>query len=133
YIWFSSNQKNGGASSGSPVHFSRVWRAERTGRVIITEGALKADVIAEYKDCCVVGVPGVSSFNADFGAWLKKQLPIIQNVQIAYDSDWREKPQVFTALKRLTDYLSGTGLAGGILIWNDAKGLDDLLNREVSQ
>ncbi len=131
YKWFSSKWMPNGVSSFSPIHFARVWRAESTGEMVITEGALKADIIAEKLDCCVIGVPGVSSFNAEFGSWLKQQLPMITNAYIAYDLDWREKLPVKNALSRLTDSLMSAGLNGEMLVWEGAKGLDDLYAVEV--
>jgi hypothetical protein len=130
YIWLSSVGKSGGASSGAPIHFARPWRALDTNEAIITEGALKADVIAEKLDCCVVGIPGVASFALNFGSWLTLQLPNLRSVLVAYDADWRDKSQVRAALARLLDSLSDADLAGYVLDWSGAKGLDDLLAKE---
>lgn len=129
YIWFSSPNRNAGASSGAPVHFARPWRALASGEAIVTEGALKADVIAERLDCCVVGIPGVSSFALNFGTWLADKLPVLKTVYVAYDADWRDKSEVRAALHRLLDALAEAGLNGAVLAWNGAraKGLDDLL------
>lgn len=127
YIWFSSPNKNNGASSGAPTHFARPWRALASGEAVITEGALKADVIAERLDCCVIGIPGVSSFALNFGSWLAGKLPTLKTVHVAYDSDWRTKSQVRAALCRLLNVLSEAELNGTVLTWNGAKGLDDLL------
>jgi hypothetical protein len=138
YIWFSSpedkdGKRKDGASSGAPIHFARPWRADATGEAIVTEGGLKADVIAELLDACVVGVPGVSALGVHFGAELKARLPEITTVFVAYDTDWRAKSQVATALQRLFDSLVGVGLDVVALDWNDAKGLDDFLVKEVGQ
>ena len=56
YVWWSTPGRPGGASSGAPVHVARrdpavVW---------ITEGPLKADVVAARLGVTAVGVPGVS-------------------------------------------------------------------------
>lgn len=130
YIWFSSAGKPNGGSSGAPIHFANPSRVDQTGEAIITEGTLKADVIAERLDCCVVGVPGVSAFALNFGTWLTFKLPTLRKVLVAYDSDWRDKLPVRVALTRLLDSLAEAGLAGALLDWSGAKGLDDLLARE---
>lgn len=128
YIWFSSRDRKEGASSGAPVHFTRPWRVNSTGEAVITEGALKADVIAEAIDACVVAVPGVCSFKEDFGRTLKRELPRLRRVFLAFDSDWRVKPQVERALLRLLNSVERAGLPGAFLDWDGPKGLDDLLS-----
>ncbi len=132
YRWFSSKDRSNGASSGAPVHFARTWRCVSTGEAIITEGALKADIIAEQLDCCVVAVPGVANFKEDFGEWLRAQLPALRSVYIALDSDWHTKPEVERALLRLFASVEKAGLAGQFLDWEGAKGLDDLLSEGVT-
>jgi len=135
YIWFSSATANqGGTSSGTPIHFARPWRAVSTGEAIITEGPLKADVIAERLDACVVAVAGVNAFQDGFGRWLREQLPMLRTVLIGFDSDWHLKPQVENAMLRLMATVEGAGLEGGLLDWSGAKakGLDDLLNEEAN-
>jgi len=132
YIWFSSPDHYEGTSSGSPVHFARPWRCVLIGEAIITEGALKADIIAEHLDAGVVAVAGVSSFRDGFGDWLRAQLPALQTVMLAFDCDWQVKPEVECAMLRLMASVEKAGLAGGLLDWSEAKGLDDLLTMEVA-
>lgn len=127
YIWLSSPDLDGGASSGAPVHFARPWRAEATGEAIITEGALKADVAVELLDVCLIAVPGVAAFGVHFGAWLRGVLPKLSTAFVAYDSDWRTNSAVSTALGRLFDSLAGVGLEAVALDWNGAKGVDDFV------
>jgi hypothetical protein len=132
YLWFSSAEREGGASSGAPVHFARPWRVASCGEAVITEGPLKADIIAEQLDACVVAVAGVSSFREDFGHWLRAQLPAVRQVFIAFDLDWHFKPEVGRATLRLMAAVEDAGLSGSLLNWDGAKGLDDLLTLEVS-
>lgn len=133
YKWFSSKDRPGGASSGSPVHIARPWRCESTGEVIITEGALKGDIIAAQLDCCVIAVAGVAAFKDDFGRWLRAQLPSLRSAIIAYDRDWHEKPDVERAMIRLMASIERAELNGSLLDWAGAKGLDDLLAEEVGE
>jgi len=130
YLWFSSSHQPCGASSGAPVHFARPWRAASAGEAIITEGALKADIAAERLDACVVAIAGVSAFRDDFGQWLKRELPSLRSVFVAFDMDWHAKPEVRRSLLRLLASLEAASLPGGLLDWHSSKGLDDLLTRE---
>lgn len=132
YLWFSSPGKASGASSGTPVHFARPWRVVSTGEAIITEGPLKADIVAEFLDAGVVAVAGVSSFNDDFGYWLRSQIPNLHTVWLALDSDWHIKKAVERAMLRLLASVERANLIGGLFDWSGAKGLDDLLNQEVN-
>jgi DNA primase len=131
YIWLSSAKKPEGVSSGAPMHFAAPHRL-KSGSVIITEGALKAEVIAQFTTSGVIGLAGVSNFKDSFDAALK--LLGVRRVQIAFDADWRDNPQVQRALKRLGQKLSAAGLIVSMLNWDLAKGkgLDDVLAREVA-
>jgi len=133
YLWFSSAGELDGASSGAPIHFARPWRVDATGEAIVTEGALKADVIAERLDCCVVGVPGISSFPINFGSWLTFKLPPLKRVLVAYDAEWRDpnKQRVGVELVRMLESLTEAELESIPLDWEGAKGLDDLLVKET--
>jgi hypothetical protein len=128
YKWLSSGHNPEGASPGAPVHFSRPHRMRETGETIITEGALKGDVISSFLNCGVVAVPGTSAFNEKFGEWLKSEVPELRRVVIAYDADWRTKLQVRAALEKLMKVLSRAGLRWSARTWTgDAKGYDDYL------
>lgn len=133
YLWFSSADRDCGASSGTPIHISRPWRAESTGEAIITEGALKADIVAQQLDVCVVAVAGVTCFGDGFGYWLRKQLPSLHSALVAYDSDWKTKPEVERAMLRLVRSLDQAKLEWDVASWDSSfgKGLDDLL-KEVA-
>jgi hypothetical protein len=131
YRWLSSKERKCGASSGTPIHFARPWRVASTGEAIITEGALKADAIAESLDVCVVAVAGVSCFNDRFGEWLREQLPMLGYGLIGFDADWHSKPDVERAMLRLMVSVESAGLIGSLLDWSAKKGLDDLLSVEV--
>ncbi len=130
YVWFSSNGKTEGATSGTPIHFAAPHRLER-GSVIVTEGALKADIIAQFAESAVIGLAGVGSFKAGLGAALKSLG--VTKARIAFDADWRSNPAVSAAIERLGATLNSAGLAVSLLDWTltDGKGLDDLLTKEV--
>ncbi len=132
YSWFSSAEKPHGATSGAPVHFAQPDLVKRSGRAIITEGPLKADICAASLDCCVIGVAGVNCLPVNFGVVLRRDLAELHEVIIAYDSDWRKKWPVTQSIARLSSVVRGVGLRVRMWDWDpsDGKGLDDYLLRE---
>ncbi|MBK7995241.1 MAG: DUF3854 domain-containing protein [Blastocatellia bacterium] len=128
YIWFSSRDFTDGASSGSPIHFVNVDLAKQTGFAVITEGPLKADICAEKMSLCFIAVAGVSSFNNIFAQQLKKEIPELKTVAIAFDSDWEDKAPVCNAVIRLIDTLKEHNINIKIWSWDTKfKGLDDFI------
>lgn len=128
YIWFSSPYKNKGTSSGAPIHFQNTHLIRQTGKAIITEGALKADVIAYLQHTGAIGIAGVSTFPEGFGEKLREEIPELRETTIAFDSDWQSKPQVKQALFKLITQLEKSRLGVRVRTWwNGAKGYDDYL------
>jgi hypothetical protein len=131
YIWLSTppDRFKDGASSGAPVHFARPQRVSVTNETIITEGGLKGNIISYFLNCPVVAVAGVSTFKDDFADTLKRDLPELRRVVIAYDSDWQQKREVKRALLRLQRTLAKAGLRWKVRTWPpEFKGYDDFLN-----
>ena len=56
YLWLSSAGRDGGASSGAPVHHAQHHLLADAEEVTVTEGALKADVIGFLTQAPVIGV-----------------------------------------------------------------------------
>src|SRR5262245_14842833 len=112
-----------GASSGAPPHFAKPHRRHT---VVITEGALKADVCAELLDVCVVGFVAVGTFGGRIGWELRDALPGLGQIYIGYDADWRTNDKVRHHLRRLTEALSKAGLGAKMIEWPPemGKGLD---------
>jgi hypothetical protein len=128
YIWFSSNNYPHGTSSGSPVHYARPHLLHDASEVLLTEGALKADVAAFLLDAPVIAAAGVSNFGQDFAENLKAKFPKLKTCLVAFDSDWRIKPQVKAALEKLMRGLSGAGFRVKVRTWPPQhKGIDDYL------
>lgn len=130
YRWISSAGKPEGVTSGAPYHFAKPDLVSQSGFAFITEGALKADRIAEFTDKACIGLAGVDSFDSEkFGAELREALPELRTVEIVYDIDWREKPEVRKALTRLRQVLKATDLFVTVRLWDAAKGkgFDDFL------
>ncbi len=61
YLWFSTPEKSGGISSGSPLHFVRYKKGISEIPFLITEGALKAETTQFFKsDFNILAVGGVT-------------------------------------------------------------------------
>lgn len=131
YVWVSSKDKPDGASSGAPIHISAPYwiGLKPTARVWLTEGALKADVIAGQTENAVIAVAGVHAFNQHFARDLKSTLPTVSTIAIAFDADSDSNPQVAEALQRAALLLHAGGFRVQIARWNQAhgKGLDDVI------
>lgn len=122
-----------GASSGVPSHFARAWQTREA--VVITEGALKAEVCAEHLEQPVIGLVGVGTFKDRFGWTLRTAHPTLTRVAIAFDADSEENEAVAHQLNRLRLALTDAQLDVTILSWpiTEGKGFDDyLLHQEVA-
>jgi hypothetical protein len=129
YLWFSSASKPEGQSSGAPIHFARPNLIAEQRRVFITEGALKADVIAARLNAPVIGIPGVTTWPGGFGQKLRKACPQIREVFLCFDSDFRTNEHVRRALFNLIAELRASLYSPKVLTWESAKGFDDYLTR----
>jgi hypothetical protein len=133
YLWLSLPGKNS-AGSGTPIHYAG-WRIFgqsefRYKSVLVTEGALKADVVNRLR----------SEFFAIANGGIACAHEIIVNVSrgktlyLAFDNDYHENPSVVRQLARILKLrLKGGGRNGlstetKILSWSrSAKGIDDAL------
>jgi hypothetical protein len=135
YCWFSSKGKPQGASSGAPFHVQNPERITATGRLTITEGALKSFVAAQYMNVNeggLLALSGVSVFQDNIAAQLKNAWPNLEQIAIAFDRDWREKREVKQQLFRLMEALQGNFESITVRTWDGPeKGLDDYLVAEA--
>jgi hypothetical protein len=119
-----------GASCGAPLHYALPYLAELypDDPIIVTEGVLKADSIAEQLHCAVIGLPGVGSLG-EIDAQLLSMLAG-RRVFVAYDSDEQRNPHVRAALVRLVRILVSADACVEVLRWSESvgKGLDDVLS-----
>jgi len=133
YLWLSSATRPGGTSPGAPVHFANRHLMRAAEEVLVTEGGLKADVIACLARTGVIGVAGVSCFGADFAARLREDFPKVRRVVIAYDMDLIVKDEVFAALQRLTRQLEQAAYQVRVRTWPaQYKGFDDYLLSQLA-
>ncbi len=137
YIWFSSKDRAGGASPGSPVHYAKPNLLKTATEVTLTEGALKADIAAHLLGAPVIAAAGVSNFGADFAANLKRDFPQLRTIYVAFDMDFDHKEAVRRALFRLVAQLERARFTVRVRTWPPGwKGIDDYLlaisQREVA-
>jgi Domain of unknown function (DUF3854) len=121
-----------GARSDAPAHYARPHRC--ADGVVITEGALKANIAAELRDLCVVGFVAAGTFSKRIGWELRDALPQLRRVLIAYDADKSTNDKVARQIKRLKQALNDAGIDPVEWTWPAelGKGLDDYLIASAS-
>src|ERR1041384_2746276 len=130
YLWLSSRD----CSSGAPVHHANHHLLPDAEEVTVTEGALKADVIAHFTQAPVVGIAGVSTFGADFATHLRTIAPRVRSVVVAYDMDLLTKREVQAALEALTAQLERARFRVRVRTWPAQwKGFDDYLLAQLQR
>lgn len=121
YMWFSSNYKPGGSSSGAPIHF--VGKKD-AAYIYIIEGALKGN-IANYLDperiqsaACVAGVNNIKHLEK-----LLKEADPYKNKKIilCYDMDKFHNHYVMEGEVTLYNMLYRMGYRPAIYNWIDDK------------
>ena len=134
YLWLSSADRPGGASSGAPVHHAYHHLLAEADEITISEGALKSDVIAYLTQQPVIGIAGVATFGADFAAHLHECAPRLRRVIVAYDRDLVEKKEVRHALTQLCAQLTRARFQVRVRTWPAPwKGYDDFLLAQCRQ
>ena len=136
YIWFSSGNKNEGTSSGSPAHFVNPETVRATNNVFLTEGALKADIIAAKSGVGLIATAGVCVINPKkISRVIYDSFPDVENIVVAYDMDWKTNPNVKSALIRLLEELKDSVVKVLVTVWDESlgKGLDDVQKNENYQ
>ena len=122
YLWLSSSGKPGGASSGAPCHYAKA----NGSQLWITEGPLKADLVANRLGQPCLGIAGVSNW--------RSAMPLlvdIQEVILAFDEDQpgRARDAVEAGARAFVQALTerGVKVLTATWDWSQAKGIDDAL------
>ena len=134
YCWLSSPLERRGTSSGTPIHFTFEPQKVSAGKtVVITEGALKADVLVRFRPrAFVIATSGVSCSHSEI---VKAARPY--NALIAFDADHRTNSAVCRQLARLIAQRDkdsgehGLSVSTKILFWNGPKGIDDAVRANI--
>ncbi len=125
YRWLSSADKDDGTPSGAPLHIARPATGGSDDEPIITEGGIKANIIADRTGRVVIAMAGV--------AMQSEIVPTLTAMRatgaaIALDSDTVTNPAVARAEADLIERVAAAGLAPSRVMWPSAfKGLDDAL------
>lgn len=133
YIWISSAEdrdgkpREAGASSGAPCHYANPHMMKDAEAVTLTEGALKAEIAANFLNSPVIG-NAPSCFGANFAANLKNDFPQLRTVFVAFDMDFKRNESVKAAMFRLVEQLEKARFDVRVRTWPDRwKGIDDYL------
>jgi hypothetical protein len=123
YIWLSGN---GSPSVGSPPHVAFTVFEDKTvgSPITLVEGPLKADIVQALRPTAhAVGVGGVASW--------AQAAPLIpeSGVIVAFDGDWRDKPEVARQFAEAVEGFQKLGKPVWVEVWapEAGKGLDDVL------
>lgn len=123
YIWFSSQSKENGTSSGSPVQFIGNIKAKK---VFFTEGYLKS-----YIAHCLTGKSFVAISGANNTAGIDEIISSLtengtEEIVDAMDIDKFRNPLVADGVNKIREIAEIYGLRFTSLIWNpNFKGIDD--------
>lgn len=131
YLLVSSDDLAAGASSGAPPHFARPWQVSEA--ILITEGGLKAEVIAEQLQQPVCGNVAVGTFTDRFGWKLRTWFPSLRRAAVAYDME--ENEATVKQRERLVNALEDAGIEVKVWEWEKqkGKGFDDYLIAKMRQ
>lgn len=135
YRWLASPSDRRGTGSGTPIHFTFAPKHLPPGAtVVITEGALKADTLVQFRPKArVIATSGVSCSHHQI---IEAVRPY--NTLIAFDADHRTNPQVCRQLARLiAQRIADTrahqqSLTTKVLSWNGPKGIDDAVREKIN-
>jgi hypothetical protein len=133
YRWLACPFPFRGASSGTPIHFTFKPADLPPGTVIITEGALKAEVLVSLRPKArVIATSGVSCSHAEIIEAARSYVALI-----AFDADYKTNPAVARQLARLIAAREQDIAAHNlktttrIVTWHRYKGIDDAVLANV--
>ncbi|WP_141505083.1 DUF3854 domain-containing protein [Paenibacillus luteus] len=131
YIWLSTDGKKQGTNSGNPVHVA-IPPMIQSNDIWVTEGPVKANVIAWRKKCVALAAPGVAHWQEipELVSRLRKLLAHDGRNIVAYDSsEFNSKPWVKQAADLLAKELKELQLSPLFALWDSVhgKGIDDVI------
>lgn len=124
FRWLSSINRQNGCKAEGWVHVSGAPK----DMVLLTEGAMKADIIHTFTGHTVIGVAGINALSHLEETLADLQQRGTRKVMIAFDMDFLSNPHVQNGYYHLTELLSDLGFCYGTYLWDPHyKGLDDYL------
>ena len=129
YLNLTSNNFPNGTASKAFVHFAPNYNND-IKEIILTEGALKADVIAFLSGMPVLSIPGVNSTGFLPQTLIELKQKGMRRIDIAFDMDLYDNKNVYRALCNLKNIIRDVDIPFCMYEWDKKyKGLDDFLNR----
>ena len=126
YLTLSTAEMQEGAKGGTYPHLAKGKMG--ITELIITEGPLKGDIIAELTGSSVLALTGVSALDKVPSVLCDLKNAGMKRVLTAYDMDLKKNVNVQKALSSLKNILEGLDIPYQSLEWDDNyKGLDDFL------
>jgi hypothetical protein len=136
YDWITSKGRDGGCATKAYVHFacdfyydfaSGVEKPFLADTILLTEGAMKADIIHYLSGKPVLAVAGVNSL-LDLPKVFKQIKGSVTKIIDCYDMDYLTNEHVQKARKKLQKMIEEEGFEYEILTWDEKyKGYDDFL------
>lgn len=151
YLWVSTAYKEYGTPASAKTHFSfpdtvlqkmrideqgnsRVPLVSLIDNIIVTEGLLKGDIVAnlaptsklrKLENLLVISMAGVSSWKQAANEVRKLDQ---HKVYLAFDQDFEDNEQVLERLASMVAHLKNElSISAQVMVWEDSKGLDDFL------
>jgi hypothetical protein len=130
YHWF------GGAGSpptGTPAHTTsdELFHTEIDDAIWVTEGPMKADLLAQFRGVRAIGIPGVSTWKSALAPLANFDLNT--SVVLAWDADWRTNTSVAFSLFEMGEDLVRRGWDVWLATWpGQWKGIDDFLRENAN-
>ena len=130
YIWLSSPNLEGGASSGSPIHFIGDPAAER---IYITDGALKGTIAHNLSGYTFVCLPGVNSLNELKDLLLHLKANGTTEVLEAFNINKLKDSQLGGSAAKLRKKVASYGFKVSSAVWRDISllGIDDYFQSRI--
>lgn len=131
YIWLSSTDKKDGTNSGTPIHIAFPPMIKRN-EIWITEGPLKANILAWRRKCIVIAAPGIAHWR-EIPCTIEKIRQFYHSISgpciIAYDADYKEKEYVKEHALNLYHALSAKKCKSYFAVWDisQGKGIDEVI------
>lgn len=136
YIWFSSQLKYMGCSSGSPIDVSipSIDKKDMKAVVFLTEGKFKSEKINKYFNSISLSMQGITSWEDKIKPQLLelKSTHCIKGIFICYDADMSSNLQVYYQCKKMVENELDLFHKENIFMvtWDASlgKGIDDLID-----